>query len=200
MLNVLTKPAHNGLAYLDSIGWLDSARTKRPVDGEGNPVPWYTYACRNFLAERIMPEFHVFEFGSGHSTLWWAKRAASVTSVEHNKAFVDEISQDAPENVTYLHRDDPEAYVATLAEQPRSFDVVIVDGIVRVDCCRVAVDGLTDRGIVIVDNADNMQRRAGYQALVQRGFRRLDFISHGPIWSREWSTAIFYRPDNCVGI
>ena len=47
---------------------------------------------------------------------------------------------------------------------------------------------------------DKVQRQAGYDALAQQGFRRLDFISHGPIWSREWSTAIFYRPDNCVGL
>lgn len=201
MRNVLTKPAYNGLAYLDSIGWLESARTRRPVDGDGNPIPWYTYACRNFLAERITPELHVFEYGSGHSTLWWAKRAASVTSVEHDKGFVEEISRNAPANVTYLHRDDPAAYVGTLSEQPRTFDVVIVDGIVRVECCRAAaVQGLTPRGIVIVDNADKVQRQAGYDALAQQGFRRLDFISHGPIWSREWSTAVFYRPDNCVGL
>src|SRR4051812_38433389 len=66
--------------YLEKIGWAESAISGRPVDGNGDPLPWYSYPCSAFLKGRINKRMHVFEFGSGYSTLWWAKRVATVTS------------------------------------------------------------------------------------------------------------------------
>lgn len=52
-------------------------------------VPWWTYdaidAVEGWLAEH--PEARAFEWGSGASTIWLAKRVASVRSVEHHRGF-----------------------------------------------------------------------------------------------------------------
>jgi hypothetical protein len=180
-------------------GWLKSSVERRPVGPRSQPIPWYTYPCTRFVGGRVKPDMDVFEFGSGYSTLWWAKRAGSVTSCEHDKAFYEEISAKAPENVTYVL---PEAgeYASTVTMQPKKFDVVIVDGQDRVDCGKEAVAGLKPGGVVLWDNADRDAYKDGYDFLHSHGFRRIDFHGHGPIWIKEWSTAIFYRDNNCFGI
>lgn len=172
------------------------------MDGKGNPIPWYTYPCTSFLGKRVGKNMHVFEYGSGYSTLWWASRAASVTSCEHDRAFHDEIAPQAPGNVTYIYRD-PEvfgSYAGAVREQSRKFDIVIVDGQDRVECAKAAPDGLTDAGVVVWDNADRAIYAEGYESLYARGFRRIDFDGHGPIWIKEWTTTVFYRDNNCLGI
>jgi len=187
--------------YLEHIGWVESAVMGRPVDGNGDPLPWYTYPCSTFLKRRVNKQMHVFEFGSGYSTLWWSKRVASVTSCEHDKAFVEEISKQAPPNVTYLLRErGPEGrYAAAVAEQGRTFDIVIVDGRDRGECGIAAMHGLNAAGIIIWDNALRVDEEA-LGVMSAHGFRRLDFSGFGPIWTREWVTSIFYRNDNCLGI
>lgn len=52
-------------------------------------VPWWTYdaidAVEQWVADH--PEARAFEWGSGASTIWLAKRVASVRSVEHHRGF-----------------------------------------------------------------------------------------------------------------
>lgn len=185
--------------YLRKKGWAASSVIRRPVGRKFEPIPWYTYPCTHFLDQRARPEMDVFEYGSGHSTLWWAKRVRSVTSCEHDPAFYKEISVHAPANVRYIL---PEAdmYASTAKSQPGKFDVVVVDGQDRVACAMAAVDALNPGGVVIWDNADRDIYKDGYAFLSDRSFRRLDFHGHGPIWIKEWSTTIFYRDGNCLGI
>lgn len=47
-------------------------------------VPWMNFQAIDFLTRFSRPETHVFEYGSGGSTLFWAQRAAQVISVEHD--------------------------------------------------------------------------------------------------------------------
>lgn len=88
------------VGYLRASGWLSSLRTKKAIDAFGNSLPWYSYAAIHFLTERInkLPaenkdNFWVFEFGSGNSTLWWAKNSAFVVSVEDNSDWYKFISK-----------------------------------------------------------------------------------------------------------
>jgi hypothetical protein len=185
--------------YLRKKGWTESSVIRRPVGRKSEPIPWYSYPCTHFLASRATADMDVFEFGSGHSTLWWAKRVRSVTSCEHDRAFYEEISANAPDNVTYV-LPEPSAYAATAGIQQRKFDVIVIDGQDRVACGMAAIEGLKPDGVIIWDNADRDLYKEGYAFLLDLGFRRLDFHGHGPIWIKEWSTTIFYRDGNCLGI
>src|SRR5688572_22901839 len=78
----LEGPLHATLRVLREQGWLRSYRERRPVTQGGEPIPWYTYSAIDFLAERLPPDATVFEFGAGHSTLWYARRVARVVSVD----------------------------------------------------------------------------------------------------------------------
>jgi hypothetical protein len=193
---------HSLIAYLEKKrGWSRTAVMGRPFDAAGNPVPWYTYPCIDFLSSRISGEMSVFEYGSGNSTLWWASRVKAVTSCEHDKAFAEEISKQAPDNVRYLFRNiEDGSYERAPIEIGEKFKIIIIDGAVRDRCAAVAREALTEDGIIIYDNSGGKKYRAGCEILVQQGFRRIDFRGLGPIWSREWTTGIFYRSGNCLGI
>jgi hypothetical protein len=184
--------------YLRKIGWVKSALFGAPVDREENPIPWYTYACTSFLAKRVKPEFRVFEYGSGHSTLWWSQRVAHVTAVEHNVDWYEHVKASMPPNVNYVFN--PADYTGELLKHSPQFDVVVIDGLDRVECSKMAPRGLRERGVIIWDNANRDSYQEGYDFLASHGFRRIDFDSTGPIWVSAWTTTVFYREGNCLGI
>jgi hypothetical protein len=60
---------------------LRSAAQRRPVNPDGEPVPWYTYPAIEYLRQLDFSNAAVFEYGSGHSTLFWSIAARRVVSV-----------------------------------------------------------------------------------------------------------------------
>src|SRR5690554_7836675 len=48
-------------------------------------LPWMTYDAIDFLSSIAAPDHEVFEWGSGGSTLFFARRCDRVISVEHDK-------------------------------------------------------------------------------------------------------------------
>lgn len=188
--------------YLERSGWLESVRLRRPVDRARNPIPWYTYPTIAFLAEKDLTRLRVFEFGSGGSTLWWARRAAHVTSVEHHEDWVAEMRPQLPSNVTYVHEplEYGGAYSRTVADRGAVFDIIVNDGRDRVNCARASLEAFSPQGVMIWDNAERKRYAEGYQLLLDHGFRRLNLHGHGPINDGAWLTSIFYRPGNCLGL
>jgi hypothetical protein len=184
-------------SVLATTGWSRSRRELASVDSEGSPIPWITYPAIRFLEPRVKATFNVFEFGSGLSTLWWAKRAAHVTSVEHDRAWHARVAAKAPANATVILADD-EQYVTAASGQ--TYDIIVNDGIRRPDCARHAVASLAAGGVIVWDNTDELKDRPGHDFMDAAGFRRLDFWGLGPLMVRESCTTVFYRPDNCLGI
>jgi predicted O-methyltransferase YrrM len=189
-------------AYLKEAGWYRSARKRVSVDAAGEPIPWYTYAAISFLAERTKENMAVFEYGSGNSTLWWARRVARVVSCEHDAEWYELTKERLPSNVEYrlLELTPGGDYSASIGDYGRIFDIVVVDGRDRVNCAKKSVLGLKPDGVVVWDNSDREEYREGYDFLSANGFRRVDFSGMGPINANGWMTSVFYRPDNCLGI
>lgn len=189
-------------AYLSEAGWYRSAWKRVSVDAAGEPIPWYTYAAISFLTERTTKNMVVFEYGSGNSTLWWAKRVARVVSCEHDADWYELTKRTLPSNVEYhLFELIPGgSYCRSIGDHGQVFDIVVVDGRDRVNCAKNAILGLKSDGVVIWDNSDREEYREGYDFLLENGFRRVDFSGMGPINANGWTTSVFYRPDNCLGI
>lgn len=82
--------------FLEPSGWKRSYLAQKPVDKDGNPLPWYTYGAIEFLSAIVRPHMKVFEYGSGQSTLWWS-RMASISAVEHDSEWFQQISALVPE-------------------------------------------------------------------------------------------------------
>ena len=63
--------------------------------------PWLTAASIQILSSWLRPTDIGFEWGSGRSTLWFARRIRKLISVEHDPKWYDKISHVLKEeNVT----------------------------------------------------------------------------------------------------
>lgn len=188
--------------FLAQIGWLRSVKEGLPVDQTGNYLPWFTYPAIYFLNARIKPEMVVFEYGSGHSTLWWSKRVSRVISYEHEIVWFRFFEKKIPANVEYSHRDFfyGGEYSKAILGHHNEIDIVVIDGRDRVNCAKNSLGALRDNGVIIWDNSDRIKYDEGYSYLMQNGFKRLDFEGHGPINFSGWCTSIFYRKNNCLDL
>jgi predicted O-methyltransferase YrrM len=168
-------------------------------DAEDRPQPWYSYAAIEWLKPRIRRTDRVFEYGCGSSTLWFARTAREVVSVEHVRAWHDSVKQQAPDNVSMLLRpatdeagDNISApYAAAIGEVAPPFDVIVVDGSERNACARLAMRALAPHGIIIFDNSHRPQYAPGLGALAAGGLQRIDFYGLTPGYSTTHTTSVF---------
>ena len=188
--------------YLKQSGWLESRYLSQPVDQDKNPIPWLTYSSIHFLNQALSPKMSLFEYGSGNSTLWYSQRVRHIVSVEHDKSFFDLIESKIGllPNVDLSYAELPTEYIESIKSTGQKFDVVVIDGRERVSCSRMAVDYLTDSGVIIWDNSERQRYQEGIEFLQKKGFRKIDFMGHGPIGHHQSCTSIFYRKDNCLEI
>jgi SAM-dependent methyltransferase len=209
LLKVLTNPSHlrallsyDKKGYLNDIGWFKAFDSRSPVDQDGNPIPWVTYSFIDFIKTRLGKEHTVFEFGSGNSTFFYAKYAGVVVSVEHDKEWFDKISGSKPENSEMIFTELVRGadYCQMPIKLAEKFDIIIVDGRDRVNCCKQAVDALTENGVVVLDDSEREDYKEGVDFLITKGFRHLLFSGISPGLFYRKSTSVFYKPNNCLGI
>ena len=92
----LLSQAYSG--YLKDSGWIESFKYQEPLSADGNPLPWITLPCLDFIGSRLNKNMSVFEFGAGNSTFYFAKRVGNVVSVEHNQEWFDKINKELKNN------------------------------------------------------------------------------------------------------
>lgn len=86
------------------------------------------------------------------------------------------------------------SYIAELMSFPKGhFDVIIVDGMAREACARLAADRLKAGGFIVFDNSDREEYANAYRYLIDAGFARIDYWGPGPINPYEWCTSIFAK-------
>lgn len=187
--------------YLADTGWVRSRIEHMSVDQHGDPLPWITYPAMQFLSDRVGNDAQVFEYGSGNSTLWWAKRVARVTAVEHDESWYRKIKAQLPANARILWRAvDEDDYVAACSEPAAKPTIVVIDGRRRVACAQATVAALASNGVIVWDNSDRERYREGYDYLSDAGFRSVDFWGLLPINFEMSCTTIFYRDANCLAL
>lgn len=151
-------------------------------------VPWWTYRAIDevdtWLRARPRP-VRVFEWGSGASTIWLARRVDEVRSVEHHRGFGEHLASSLRQ---YEHVDfrivEPEpspapvvpsakegnagldfaAYVAAIGDVLGPFDLIVIDGRAREACLAAAVPRLAEGGIIVFDNTRRRRYREAIAA------------------------------------
>lgn len=174
-------------------GWLRALRTGRPVDHNGDPLPWITYPAIDFLAQFDFSGTAVFEWGSGFSTLWWSKRCRRVITVETNEAWVPYISPMLPENVTLLTPEfNIESEAGSIDGKVGPFDVIVIDnnGPFRWRCAEKALPHLAEGGFILLDNSDQCLRTTAI--LRSAGLTQIDFTGFAPGAGYAQSTSLFF--------
>jgi hypothetical protein len=194
--------SYNEKGYLKEIGWFNAFDTQTPLDGDNNPIPWVTYSFIDFIEERLNKQHAIFEFGSGSSTNFYAKHAGIVVSVEHDKAWYDKVIATKPDNAEIIFCElvyDGD-YCRVPQKLEEKFDIIIVDGRDRVNCCKQAVEALSPTGVVVLDDSERTQYNPGMDFLKSKGFKQLSFSGISPGLFYNKATSVFYKPENCLGI
>lgn len=145
-------------------------------------LPWMKSKELDIILEvlnKLKPEY-CFEWGSGYSTVYFPQILPSMKawySIEHNeqwyKVIVEKVN-DPRVSLTYIKPDKTptkgtdgkyglkmegtydefKTYVDFAATLNRKFDFMFIDGRARKDCLRSAFDLISDRGVVIVHDAN----------------------------------------------
>jgi hypothetical protein len=174
-------------------------------------VPWWTFpaidAVDRWIAAR-KGDVRVFEYGSGASTVWLARRAKHVVSVEHDVGFAkmaapmlalpnvelrviepvrSNSTAQAPSGRSGYEDADFSAYVDSIGDGAARYDIVVIDGRARVACLGRAWDCLAADGLVVFDNSN---RRRYQAALAKAGSRQTRY--------RGWAPALPYPSETTL--
>ncbi len=189
----------NKESYLYKSGWMESLKRGYPSDRKGNPLPWMNGAVVRILDERLNPGLRLFEYGCGYSTLFYAKRTERVVSVEHNESWAKLVNDQLPKNAEVLVKPKQE-YAGAIHTIDQMFDVVIVDGIDRVNCMMNGLQRLNETGVLLLDDSSRKEYNEGIDYAKKQGFKSLTFSGLKPTGIGVDETTIFYRTHNCFGI
>lgn len=152
--------------------------------------PWISYDAQAELARFLSPDSRVIEFGSGMSTIWYARRAGSIVSIESDRAWFDTIGARLGRlgNVDYRFAADRTAYLSAAPDE--AFDLVMIDGGWREDCVDYAIGRLRTGGIIYLDNSDKgpspitgdipAARRKLLDFAAQQGLQAREFTDFAP--------------------
>lgn len=199
-LNALLSYGHKG--YLASIGWFTAFDTHQAVDKTGNPIPWVTYSFIDFIKTRLNNTQTIFEYGSGNSTIFYAKKVKKVVSVEHDEAWYNKIVKEKAANAemifTALEKGGEYSKKAMLLDE--KFEIIIVDGRDRVNCCKNSVDALTANGVLVLDDSEREIYQEAREFLNDKGFKELPFTGISPGLFYNKTTSVFYKAANCLNI
>jgi predicted O-methyltransferase YrrM len=120
-------------------------------------LPWLGFRAIKYLDQIIDTTWKVLEFGSGMSTIWFARRCGFLVSIETDKAWYNAVTSMLNEkallNVDYKFCDESEADVLQDYEESY-FDLVLVDGPRRDRTMMTAILKVKQDGYIYLDNSD----------------------------------------------
>ncbi len=189
-------------SYIHSSGWLESLKRGYPCKKHGEEVPWMNYSIIAFLENRLKDNLNLFEYGSGYSTLFYARLVSRVTSVEHDESWYESIKGGIPGNVKLIfkQKDYDGDYCRSINLNEDRYDVVIVDGRDRLNCIKQSIAHLSERGVILLDDTQRRKYLEGIIYAKNNGFLALDFEGLKPTICEISRTTILYRRDNCLDI
>lgn len=71
--------------------WSNSFRAGR--NSVADELPWINFVALEFLQKNLSPEYRVFEFGGGGSTLFFCKNVAEVATVEDHAGWFETLTR-----------------------------------------------------------------------------------------------------------
>jgi precorrin-6B methylase 2 len=137
----------------------------RRMIGRRPDEPWWPMPVLPVVAAHLNSQAKVLEFGSGSSTIWLAKRAGDVVSVEDNLKWTrivkDRIAVLGLTNARIWHAEGRDYYDLSWLGKTM-FDLVIVDGSYRWKCIEAALPRIRPGGMLYLDNSDADKDREFY--------------------------------------
>lgn len=180
-------------------------------------LPWITYGAIDWLSRHLTREMSIFEWGSGGSTIFWAKHVKQVVTVEHDPlwykevkrltvekgynnvhlSLVEPVQSEGNENlytstVAKYHNYSFWQYVKEIDNYPNEyFDIVFVDGRARIGCMKHAINKIKNNGYLILDNSERIEYQAGWNLV--NNWKDIKIYGPGPYNRYPWETRIWSK-------
>ena len=201
-LGIMMVTDKNG--YLTKTGYIDS-KLNNTLKVNNEFLPWFNFSFIKLLEERLSSDLNVFEYGSGASTLFFSNRCKHVTSIEHDKNWFEKIkilvSRNSNTKLYFHNLDDDYPNSINQISPNKKYDVIIIDGRMRSNCCFAIKDNLKSTSVIILDDSDRKQYKEGIIYLQSLGFSVLNFQGLKPMGYKIDQTSLFYRPgNNCFNV
>ena len=127
--------------------------------------PWLTKDANQYLIQKLNKEMIGLEFGSGRSTIFFAKKLQHLVSVENNEDWYNKVSSQFKKkninNVDYrliktgLEKEHESAYYGAADEFVDGyFDFILIDGFARDLCSLKSISKLKEGGLFVIDNVN----------------------------------------------
>jgi hypothetical protein len=188
---------NNLLWLIDTVevdyGHFLSYEQKMCVERNGNPIPWYTYPAIEYLDQLDFSEKAVYEYGAGNSSVFWAKKAKSVISVENDQDWYLKIQSQQELNQKIVFLENEGDYVNFILKTEKKYDLIVIDGDFRFACAKVSIKCLEKGGFIILDNSDWYPETS--KLIRESGLIQIDFKGMGAINYYNWTTSIFLHRD-----
>lgn len=182
---------------------------------------WITFKGKRFLESILTPQMDVFEYGSGGSTIFFARRVRHLTSVEHDRDWyntvlqnlkkrqihnsnyllvqpepIDQDEYDVTHPLSYSSLEYPkmtfEKYVKSIDIYPDEyFDVVFIDGRSRPSCILHSKSKVRPGGIIVLDNSERTHYAKGIDLLIE--WEGSEFSGSGPYGYGSWKTSVWRK-------
>ena len=132
-------------------------------------MPWWSFGAVDAVARFIRPEMKVFEFGSGGSSIFLARRTKHVVCVEDSELWTDLVQGEAetqglgnlevvakPFDFQKADNFNDSSYLRALGD--RLYDIIVVDGQedmvqVRPECFWKAESCIKPGGLIVLDDS-----------------------------------------------
>lgn len=152
-----------------------------------NGEPWIVPESLGHLKTILRPDWKIFEWGAGGSTIFWARNCQLVVSIEHNIEWIQRVhkmihDQEAPKHKIILQyqpgADDHFAAYARAITPYQQFDLIYIDGEAssRGHCLNFALPHVKSGGYLLLDNSDWLKRDLGDQ------WERTDYVAKDLKW------------------
>lgn len=188
--------------FLWTSGYVYSKTSNKPIDYLKNPIPWFNYATIDFINDRINETLDVFEFGSGYSTLYFAKKVNSITSVEYDLGWFSNITNQTKKlnNVNIIYNKLDDSYPQSIEKLQKKYDLIIVDGRMRVESFKISINCLKVGGILILDDSSRSKYIEAFNVAKKSGYKHISFNGLKPAGYISDQTTIFYKENNCFDL
>lgn len=179
----------------DKYGYQHTKALQKPVDINHEPLPWFTYPAIEYLAQLDLSNKSIFEWGSGNSSLFLAKRCRQITSIESSKKWYEYCSQNLLPNQKILLREEAE-FAEAVDESDSKFDLIVIDSMRRGECAQKSIKHLNSGGLIILDNSDWHPNTSAFLR-DNCNLIEVDMHGFGPINAYSWTTSLYFHREFC---
>jgi protein-L-isoaspartate O-methyltransferase len=163
------------------------------------------YPLIEFLNEKLKKDLVLFEYGSGFSTVFFARRTKKVVSIEYDKEWYQKVNDIIIKEVDngIVHYEELNDFYPHAVEKhmkSEKCDIIVIDGRMRVKCAKLGYKYLSERGVVIFDDSFRKKYHEGIKFYKEKGFKTITFKGIKPTGFKTAQTTLLYRSDNCLEI